>query len=257
MRVRSARGWAVAAAIVAGALMAASPAHATELDTIFLADGGRVRGEIMVEDSRVVSLKLINGETREIPRAQVLRVQYASATAIPAAPATEAAVSVAPARAAVRPAPIVVEEPEDDRPRRRRGKKHRRDTDEERSYSEDRDDDDRDDAQYERGSKSARAMVISGAVLSAVGWAGVVVGSIVAAAGAADGNGDTLVKGGIAAGVALPIGITGSVLVGVGVRKQAELDLGGEREDRASQGPSGGPFERGFQTPELGLSMSF
>jgi hypothetical protein len=57
----------------------ASPAERT--DTVFMKGGGRVRGQVMVEEPGVgVSIKLPDGSVRQVPIASIERVEYAGGT---------------------------------------------------------------------------------------------------------------------------------------------------------------------------------
>jgi hypothetical protein len=64
------------------------------LDTVLLQNGGRVRGTVVVEDPAAgVTIQLPGGEVRQVPAAEVFRVEYADGTvgwpapqAAPAAP---------------------------------------------------------------------------------------------------------------------------------------------------------------------------
>ena len=80
---------------VAGAALAVTPvAWAGEgQDIVYLVNGGRVRGTVFMEDPvNGVTVKLIDGTTRTIPKAEVARVQYGPEAAAPApAPAAPAA----------------------------------------------------------------------------------------------------------------------------------------------------------------------
>ncbi|HEX9240989.1 MAG TPA: hypothetical protein VF875_00970 [Anaeromyxobacter sp.] len=73
--------------LVLAALLAADPAPPPAppaLDTVFLADGGRVRGTV-IEDSPTsgVTLQLPDGSFRKFPRAEVARVEYAGEKTAP------------------------------------------------------------------------------------------------------------------------------------------------------------------------------
>lgn len=81
---------------------------AQALDNVYLTNGGRVRGQVMEDDGKGVSVLLADGSTRKIPRAEVMRVEYAGSAAsaappVPAAP--RMAGEAAPPGAATGPAP--------------------------------------------------------------------------------------------------------------------------------------------------------
>jgi hypothetical protein len=104
-------------AVTVAALLAAS---AADLDTVFLNNGGRMRGTVVEEDpARGVSIQLPGGERRTLQPGEVYRIQYADGTVktyggrqepAPSAPpqerpdATEPA-ATAPPPSAAQPAP--------------------------------------------------------------------------------------------------------------------------------------------------------
>jgi len=53
-------------------------AYVDALDTIFLANGGRVRGTIMVEEPEFISIRLPDGSTKRVPRHEISRVAFAN-----------------------------------------------------------------------------------------------------------------------------------------------------------------------------------
>mgnify|MGYP000906236890 CR=1 FL=1 len=73
-------------------------------------------------------------------------------------------------------------------------------------------------------SSSHQGLIAGGAVLTAVGWGSVLVGIPVIVLGALGaGNDDDYLKaGGVAVGVGATLGITGSIMLGVGVRQRRE-----------------------------------
>lgn len=71
----------LAAALGLGLGLLALPAHA--LDTVFLVDGGRVRGTVMVEDASGVSIKLPDGTVRTYKKSEVKEVRYDEAGVAP------------------------------------------------------------------------------------------------------------------------------------------------------------------------------
>src|SRR5512133_3945944 len=65
-------------AVTVAALLAAS---AADLDTVFLNNGGRVRGTVVEEDpARGVSIQLPGGEQRTLQPGEVYRIQYGDGT---------------------------------------------------------------------------------------------------------------------------------------------------------------------------------
>jgi hypothetical protein len=91
--------WISAVAIVG---MGALPrdARADEvIDTVLLSNGGRLRGVVMVDDPKEgVSIKLIDGTTRAVKRAEIKEVDYGGVAAT--APSTQASASALPPLAA-------------------------------------------------------------------------------------------------------------------------------------------------------------
>lgn len=63
-------------------------------DTVFTTNGTRMRGTVMVDDASGVTLQLLDGSTRTIPRAEIMRVDFADAAA--PAPASTPAPAAAP-----------------------------------------------------------------------------------------------------------------------------------------------------------------
>lgn len=90
------------AALIAGT----APAY----DTVFLKNGGRLRGEVIEADPKVsVTIQLPGGELRKLPAAEVLRIEYQD-TSVPGAAAPQAeptTPSPAPDREPGPPAPPV------------------------------------------------------------------------------------------------------------------------------------------------------
>jgi hypothetical protein len=85
---------------IAALIAAAAPA----LDTVFLRNGGRVRGTVVEEDpSRGISIQLPNGEFRKLLPAEIARVEYGqpSGSAVEAGPES---VKPAPPQPAAAPA---------------------------------------------------------------------------------------------------------------------------------------------------------
>jgi len=104
-----------AAALLASVALGPRDARGDEpVDTVVLQSGTKLRGTVMVDDNATVSIKLLDGTSRSIKRAEVARIEYADA---PKAPAADPP--------ADRPAePKAVAEPEEEpvvapRPRRR------------------------------------------------------------------------------------------------------------------------------------------
>jgi hypothetical protein len=80
-----------------GVLAAEPTARAQEAsDTVFLANGGRVRGTVMVESPTEVTVRLIDGTVRKLKPAEVSRVEYAGAKAPAPPPAAPVAAAAAP-----------------------------------------------------------------------------------------------------------------------------------------------------------------
>jgi hypothetical protein len=66
-------------------------AAAQASDTVHLTNGGRVRGHVMEDDDKGVSVLLADKTTKKIPRAEVMRVDYGGkAPGAPAAPSAAA-----------------------------------------------------------------------------------------------------------------------------------------------------------------------
>jgi hypothetical protein len=86
--------------------------------------------------------------------------------------------------------------------------------------------------------KSAgRGLIAGGAVLTSIGWAAVLVGIPILVLGAT-GNNDGFVKGGgVAIGAGSAIGISGSIMLGIGVRQRRKARYE-EREERGFIGPT-------------------
>jgi hypothetical protein len=104
----SLRRMRAACAVVAAALLLsfAGSASAADEDTIFLTNGGRVRGTIMVEEpGKGVTIKLADGTTRVLKSSEVLRVEYAQSAAAAPAAAAPVAPALAPAPPAYAPPP--------------------------------------------------------------------------------------------------------------------------------------------------------
>ncbi|HET9553470.1 MAG TPA: hypothetical protein VFP50_10925, partial [Anaeromyxobacteraceae bacterium] len=78
-------------------------------DTVFLQNGGRIRGTVVEEDAtRGVTIQVPGGQLRTVPPAEVFRIEYRDGTigAIGSAPRPPAAPPEAqPAPAEVAPAP--------------------------------------------------------------------------------------------------------------------------------------------------------
>jgi hypothetical protein len=90
-------------AILAAALLAASPAH----DTVFTSDGGRVLGRVVEEGPQGVAVQLPDGTFRRLARREVVRIEYADGTVSkPAEPApSPPAYTPPPAQAQPHPPP--------------------------------------------------------------------------------------------------------------------------------------------------------
>lgn len=101
-----------------------------------------------------------------------------------------------------------------------------------------------------RNKSSGRGLIAGGAVLTAVGWAGVLVGvpvMILGALGAGNDN-DYLIAGGVGVGLGGALGISGSVMLGVGVRQR--------RESRYLERDETGFLEPAL-APTPGLTLTF
>ncbi|HVY46963.1 MAG TPA: hypothetical protein VHB21_13840, partial [Minicystis sp.] len=66
---------ATAAAPPAAAPPAAAP-HGSGVDTVFLKNGGRVRGHVMEDEPTKVSIRLVDGTTRVLIRGDVDHIDY-------------------------------------------------------------------------------------------------------------------------------------------------------------------------------------
>jgi hypothetical protein len=101
-----------------------------------------------------------------------------------------------------------------------------------------------------RDKSSGRGLIAGGAVLTAVGWAGVLVGVPVMILGALGAGNDNayMIAGGVGVGVGGALGITGSVMLGVGVRQR--------RESRYLERDETGFLEPAF-APTPGLTLTF
>jgi hypothetical protein len=102
-------------AIALALSMLAGPARADGDDIVFLKNGGRVRGVVMLEDPKQgVKVKLGDGSVHEVPAADVDHIEYAkpapppAPVPLPPAPvaAPPAPVAVPPAAVAAPPAPV-------------------------------------------------------------------------------------------------------------------------------------------------------
>jgi hypothetical protein len=91
---------------LATALSAASP----RLDTVFLANGGRLRGTVVADTPAEVVVQLPDGSFRRLARGEVTRVEYADEPAQVGAPAPAPAAPQAP-RLAQPPSPPAAEPP--------------------------------------------------------------------------------------------------------------------------------------------------
>ncbi|MFO0555872.1 MAG: hypothetical protein U0271_46270 [Polyangiaceae bacterium] len=204
-------------------------------DTVFLQDGGRVRGEVMVDDSSGVQIKLADGTSRKIPRASVARVQYADEadTQIKKPeveePAAEPTANTQPkavkrARKSTYQAPI-----EDDYAVR----------------------EERREARQKSIRKKNKRMVAAGGFFTVLGGLGTVIGVGLMLEGIA--NEEThILPGGVIWGFSLPGLIMGSAILGVGSSRLRRASGYGELPDPTTfaSGPS-------YQSPTLELTFSF
>lgn len=231
------------------AALAASPAYAEEaIDTVWLANGGRVRGAVMVDDAKVVSIKLADGKTREIARAEVMRVEYAG---------TAAAAEVKPPPTG-KPKPQVEDEAEEDDSEAAAPRKKKKRRDRAEDVEESREQREADETQRQRRLTGAKRMIGAGAALTAIGWAAVVGGLVAAGFGAANGDGGPLVGGGLVAGFSLPLAITGSVLLGVGVRSKRDAQTSAFVTDERSNWDVAFDLQAPLlQLPPLSLQVTF
>jgi hypothetical protein len=95
-------------AIVLAALIAAAP----QSDTVFTSDGGRVRGTVVEESAKGVTVQLVDGTTRTFEPGQVIRIEYSDGTvSTPKPPAPPPAVAPAPPPAAAQPPPAAAPGP--------------------------------------------------------------------------------------------------------------------------------------------------
>jgi hypothetical protein len=203
--------FALAALLVGGALAFAPAAFAGEaVDTVFLTNGGRVRGAVMVDDAKVVSIKLADGKTKEIARGEVMRVEYAATAA---AATTEAAPVKPKARAEAEP-----EEAEAEAAPPPRRKKRYYDTNDDGEMSSSQREED--EGARQRRLTGARRMIAAGGSLTAIGWAAVVGGLVAVGFGAANSDGGPVLGGALVTSFSLPLAITGSVLLSIGVRQK-------------------------------------
>lgn len=179
-------------------------------DDVMLVDGGRVRGTVIEESPTVgVRIKLLDGTIKVVPAAQVQSVRYDGEALTKSAP-KEAPESSAPEEEDSPPRP----------PKRRRP-----------AYVTSMDDAPQTTPEKAKAPedevRSARSMIVSGAVLTSFGFAGTIVGAVTMLLGTMDSSpGDRanyLMAGGIAVGIGTSIGVTGSVLLGVGLGKRRDL----------------------------------
>src|SRR4051812_830538 len=78
------------ASLFCGAALLALEGHARAdepVDTVFLSNGGRVRGTVMVETPSELTIRLNDGTVRSLKPADVAKVQYAGSNAAPPSPA--------------------------------------------------------------------------------------------------------------------------------------------------------------------------
>ena len=95
----------VGVALAAALLLGVSPASAAD-DVILLKNGGRVRGQVIEDDGVRVRVLLADKTVRVMPKAEVLRIEYAdAATSSPAVPTSPAPVATPAPPAAAAPAP--------------------------------------------------------------------------------------------------------------------------------------------------------
>lgn len=195
---------------VAGAMLL-SWAAAAQADDVMLNDGGRVRGTVFEESpTSGVRIKLPDGTIKVVPADQVKEVRYDSdakrqlptnepATNLDALPPGD---DFPPRPPQVKRDPIDTPLGEPEEPAKRKTPSPE--------------------------AKVAQRMTIAGAVLTAVGFAGAIAGALTMGFGSQDtgpgGNGEAYLKAG-AAGLAVgaSVGITGSIVLGLGVEKRRDL----------------------------------
>lgn len=251
----------IAATLTGLALMfLAASSFADGVDTVYLMNGGRIRGQVMVEDDKGVSVKLPDGTTRQVAKKEVSRVEYAptGAAAAPAPPSTAA--PVAPA------VPPVSEEEPAPKPKPKR--KHHYYADEDLNVSDPPMQPEQpqvDPNVVARKRRSAKGLVIAGAVLATIGWVGVGVGAGVIVAGATGNNDDLFVPGGIAMAASGVIALTGTIMLGVGSSRLRHLPKATPTVDPENPDPETSsrfsplalPEKQDMRTPALTLTFSF
>lgn len=209
------------------------PASAEDaIDTVFLVGGGRVRGVVMMNDKTGVYLRLADGSTRDLPRNTIDRVEYASSHRAPRPPPSKSRgpetettneTRTPTAVGSVREVPLARSAPsnepaDDEAPEGARSPSERRDD----SSSDPPDAEPNPELSSKRS--TANGMVVSGAVLTSIGWTGFIAGAVAISVGLVGNNdGGNNVIGGVAMASGGVIGITGSVLLGVGMRKLRKL----------------------------------
>jgi hypothetical protein len=247
--MRTATKISMAALLVGGALSIASAAHADELiDTVFLANGGRVRGSVMVDDAKVVSVRLADGKTKEIARSEVMRVEYA-ATASTAVSAE----TVSKPKTRTDAEQEDADDSEAAPPPARKRRKHDT-TDTAGGTAEQRADD---EAARQRRLTGARRMIGAGATLTAIGWAAVLGGLVAVGFGAANGDGGPIFGGALVTGFSLPLGITGSVLLSIGVRQKRKNAAPAFAPEETAWVPATDLALPRFEVPPLSFTVSF
>lgn len=217
------------------------------IDTVFLTNGGRVRGAIMVDDAKVVSVKLADGKTKEIARGEVMRVEYAAT----AAATTETAATKPKAR----PKPEPEEEEAEAPPPTKKKRRHYDTMDDADSSPEQKQED---EASRQRRLTGARRMIGAGATLTAIGWAAVLGGLVAVGVGAANGDEGPVLGGALVTGFSLPLAITGSVLLSVGVRQKRKAALAAFVTDDATEWDTAFQLDHSLpQPPPLVLTVAF
>ncbi len=213
----------LAVLVPVGLVLAAIPVTRTALaDDVMLQDGGRVRGAIMEESPTAgVRIRLLDGTVKLVPAEQVKAVSYdhlPSSASTPNKSGIDLTRGSAPTDQADGPEPA-----RKPRSRRERHVSTMDDPtwDDRRQFSPPR----LSDEEAQEAADRARSMVISGGVLTGFGWAAALAGAVVNVFNEL-GNQDDGVR---AAGVSLAVigtsvGVTGSVVLGVGVSTRRQLE---------------------------------
>src|SRR5512137_1210594 len=90
-------------AILVAVLLAAAP----QADTVFIANGGRVRGSVIEENAQGVSIQVLDGSTRRYDVKDVVRIEYGDGSVSTPRPPAPAAPPPAPAPAPAAAAQVI------------------------------------------------------------------------------------------------------------------------------------------------------